>query len=86
VNAIQAAVEKNDAAEVRRLGHSIKGGCAMAGAAQAARLGALIEEGALEVTGPQGYVNHLDNSAPVLEDLRSAAENLKRMLVVEFPS
>jgi HPt (histidine-containing phosphotransfer) domain-containing protein len=86
VNAIRAAVEKNDAAEVRRLGHSIKGGCAMAGAAQAARLGALIEEGALEVTGSGVTVNHLDNSAPVLEDLRSAAENLKRMLVVEFPS
>jgi CheY-like chemotaxis protein len=86
LTAIQAAVEKNDAAEVRRLGHAIKGGCAMAGAAQAARLGALIEEGALEVTGSKGAVNHLDNSAPVLDDLRAAAENLKRMLVVEFPS
>jgi hypothetical protein len=58
----------------------------MAGAAQAARLGGLIEEGALEVTVAGGYVNHLDNSAPVLKDLRIAAENLKRMLVVEFPS
>jgi CheY-like chemotaxis protein/HPt (histidine-containing phosphotransfer) domain-containing protein len=84
--AIRTAGEQNDAAEVRRLGHAIKGGCAMAGAAQAARLGGLIEQGALEVTGSQGYVNHLDNSAPVLEDLRVAAENLKRMLKVEFPS
>jgi CheY-like chemotaxis protein len=84
--AIQAAVQKNDAAEVRRIGHAVKGGCAMAGAAEAARLGALIEDGALEVTGPQGTVNHLDNSAPVLEELHAAAENLKRMLVDEFPS
>jgi CheY-like chemotaxis protein len=84
--AIQAAILKNDSAEVRRLGHAIKGGCGMAGAAQAARLGAQIEDGALEVTGSQGYVNHLDNNAPVLDELRAAAENLKRMLVVEFPS
>ena len=86
LTAIQAAVQNNDAAEVRRLGHAIKGGCAMAGAVQAASLGSLIEQGALEVTGPKGYVNHLDNKAPVLEDLRVAAENLKSMLVVEFPS
>jgi hypothetical protein len=46
----------------------------------------LIEEGALEVTGSKGYVNHLDNSASVLKELRSAADDLKRMLVVEFPS
>jgi CheY-like chemotaxis protein len=86
LSAIRAAIVNNDAAEVRRLGHAIKGGCGMAGAAQAARLGGLIEEGALEVTVAGGYVNHLDNSAPVLKDLRIAAENLKRMLVVEFPS
>jgi CheY-like chemotaxis protein len=84
--AIHAAIKGNDAAEVRRLGHSIKGGCGMAGATEAARLGALIEEGALEVAGSRGTVNHLDNSAPVLDDLRAAADNLKRMLVDEFPS
>jgi CheY-like chemotaxis protein len=86
LTAIQTAVQRNDAAEVRRLGHAIKGGCAMAGAAQAARLGALIEQGALEGSDSQGHVNHLDNNAPVLEDLRVAAENLKSMLRVEFPS
>ncbi len=86
LTAINAAVQNNDAAEVRRLGHAIKGGCGMAGAAEAARLGALIEDGAIEVTGSEGYVNHLDNRAPVLDELRAAAENLKRMLVVEFPS
>ena len=86
LTAIRAAIVQNDAAEVRRLGHAIKGGCGMAGAAQAARLGALIEGGVLEVTGSGVTVNHLDNSAPVLDELRTAAENLKRMLVVEFPS
>jgi CheY-like chemotaxis protein len=86
LTAIQAAVQKNDAAEVRRLGHAIKGGCGMAGAAQAARLGGLIEQGALEVSGSKSGVNHLDNRAPVLDDLRIAAESLKRMLKVEFSS
>jgi CheY-like chemotaxis protein len=84
--AIEAAMAINDAAEVRRLGHAIKGGCSMAGAAQAARLGALIEQGALEVTDSRGKVNHLDNNATVLKDLRAAAENLKRMLKLEFSS
>ena len=58
----------------------------MAGAAQAARLGALIEQGALEGAGSGGKVNHLDNGATVLKDLRAAAENLKRMLKFEFSS
>lgn len=84
--AIEAAAAINDAAEVRRLGHAIKGGCSMAGAAQAARLGALIEQGALEGAGSRGKVNHLDNGATVLKDLRAAAENLKRMLKFEFSS
>jgi CheY-like chemotaxis protein len=83
---IHAAIKNNDAAEVRRLGHTIKGGCSMAGAAQAARLGSLIEQGALEVANSHGKVNHLDNNAPVLKDLRSAAESLKRMLKDEFTS
>jgi CheY-like chemotaxis protein len=86
LTAIQAAIVRNDAAEVRRLGHAIKGGCGMAGAAHAARLGARIEDGALEVTGSAVTVNHLDNSSPVLDELRIAADDLKRMLVVEFPS
>ena len=34
----------------------------------------------------QGNVNHLDDGAPVLKDLRAAAESLKRMLKAEFPS
>ena len=39
----------------------------------------MIEAGGLEVT-----VNQPDNSAQILADLRSAAENVQRMLDVEF--
>jgi len=77
---LEAAVAKGDAAEIRRIGHAIKGGCGMAGASQAARLGALLEGGILESKG-----NQLDNSSHVLQDLSTAAANLKRMLEAEFP-
>ena len=79
VTALKKAVAKRDWEEARRIGHAIKGGSAMAGAAQLARLGAVIEAGGLEVT-----VNQPDNSAQILADLRSAAENVQRMLDVEF--
>lgn len=76
IAALEVAIAKNDAAEIRRIGHAIKGGCSMAGAMQTARLGA-----ALEFAG-----NHLDNNSALLEDLRAAALNLKRMLEAEFPA
>ena len=59
--ALEAALAKGDDAEVRRIGHAIKGGCALAGAQQAARLGSLIENGKLGATG-----NQLDNSTRIL--------------------
>ncbi len=73
---LEAAISKKDVAEVRRIGHAIKGGCGMAGALQAARLGAELES----------PVNHLDNSPALLEKLRAAAASLERMLEVEFPA
>jgi CheY-like chemotaxis protein/HPt (histidine-containing phosphotransfer) domain-containing protein len=82
IPALVAAIAKNDLAEVCRIGHAIKGGCSMAGALQAARIGALIEGGGIEVTGTG--VNQVDNSAAVLRDLRAAAANLRRMLDAEF--
>ena len=81
VKALEIAIAKDDAKEVRRIGHAIKGGCGMAGALQIARLGAFLESGALESNG-----NHLDNSTVVLNDLRTAALNLKSMLDAEFPA
>jgi CheY-like chemotaxis protein len=71
---IEAAIAQKDVAEIRRIGHAIKGGCGMAGALQAARLGAALES----------PVNHLDNSPALLENLRAAAASLKRMLEEEF--
>jgi HPt (histidine-containing phosphotransfer) domain-containing protein len=79
--AIEAAIAKKDPAEIRRIGHAIKGGCSMAGAMQAAEVGTRLENGALE-----NESNQLDNNAPVLHDLRAAVANLKRMLDGDFPA
>lgn len=71
--AIGEALERADLAETRRLGHGIKGGCGMAGAAEAARIGALLESS-----------DDLDNSRALLCDLSAATERLERMLEAEF--
>jgi CheY-like chemotaxis protein len=76
---LEFAIGNGDIAQVRRIGHAIKGGCGMAGALQAARLGAMLEALPDETVG-----NHLGNSAKLLEDLRSAARNLERMLTSEL--
>ena len=76
---LEAAIARGDAAEVRRIGHAIKGGCGMAGALQAARIGAVFEELTFDADS-----NHLDNSMALLGDLRSAARNLERMLEADF--
>jgi CheY-like chemotaxis protein len=81
IAALEAAIAAGDAAEVRRIGHAIKGGCGMAGALQAARLGALLESGTLESNG-----NHLDNTSSVIGDLRAAARRLESMLEAGFPA
>jgi len=79
--ALGAAISRHDADEVRRIGHAIKGGCGMAGAVQAARLGALLETGS-DCCGD----NHLDNSRALLRDLRAAARGLQRILNGELPA
>jgi CheY-like chemotaxis protein len=73
---LEAAIDCKDEDQIRRIGHSIKGGCGMAGALEAARLGAQ-----LEARG-----NNLDNSARFVGDLRKALGNLERMLKTEFPA
>jgi HPt (histidine-containing phosphotransfer) domain-containing protein len=77
--ALEAAFAKGDAAEVRRIGHAIKGGCGMAGAVQIARIGSL-----LEAVQPEAGGDDLDNSARLLQDLRTASSNLQRMLEAGF--
>jgi len=89
--ALQAAIAAGDAAQVRRIGHAIKGGGDLAGALQVARLGALLEAGALETDGDYGSgfsspPNHLDINTNILRDLQAAAENLERMLKEGFPA
>jgi CheY-like chemotaxis protein/HPt (histidine-containing phosphotransfer) domain-containing protein len=81
IDALTNAIAKGDAAEVRRIGHAIKGGCGMAGAVQAAHLGAM-----LEAAQPVAEDNQLDNSAALLRDLRAAAQGLERMLDSELPA
>jgi CheY-like chemotaxis protein len=81
IDALSSAIAKGDAVEVRRIGHAIKGGCGMAGAVQAAHLGALLEAAPLASKD-----NHLDNSAALLRDLRAAARGLERMLDAELPA
>jgi CheY-like chemotaxis protein len=76
---LEAAIAAGDSAEIGRIGHAIKGGCAMAGALQAAHLGAM-----LEALPFRPKSNHLDNSARLLGDLRVAARNLERMLDAEL--
>ena len=56
----------------------------MAGAVQVARLGELIEAGALELSQTTSDVNQSDNIEVILSDLRAAAANLRRMLDAEI--
>jgi len=79
IQALEAAIAKGNGEEVRRIGHAIKGGCGMAGALQAARLGALFEEDSGETES-----NQLDNRMALLADLRSATRNLERILEAEL--
>jgi CheY-like chemotaxis protein len=74
--ALEAAFKLGDAAEIRRIGHTIKGGCGMAGAMRVSRLGALLES--------EG--DKLDNCAAVLSEFESAVQDLERMLNAEFPA
>ena len=74
--ALQQALALGDSDEIRRIGHAIKGGCAMAGALQASRVGAK-----LETRGDQ-----LDNVPALLQELNAAGQNLRRMLEAEFPA
>lgn len=62
---LQLAIANGDAAEIRRIGHAIKGGCGMAGARQAARLGAVLEAGSLDSGPPQARPRRSGSSSDV---------------------
>lgn len=72
--ALDEALAKADGPAISRLGHAIKGGCGMAGALEAARVGELIEAGG----------NDLEYIRTLLPLLESATRNLQRMLDAEF--
>ena len=72
--ALAAALNNGDGASIQRIGHSIKGGCGMAGALEAARVGEL-----LEARG-----NDLEYIRTLLPLLESVTRNLQRMLDSEF--
>lgn len=74
VDALEDAIKRGDAAMVRLIGHTIKGGCGIVGAAEAAHLGALLEVES----------DKLDNSPAIVLRLHAAAEHLKYILDAEF--
>lgn len=72
--ALESAIERGDRVEIRRTGHSIKGGCGMAGAVEVAHIGELFESGG----------DDLEYSRSLLPHFQTAIGNLKRMLDAEF--
>jgi CheY-like chemotaxis protein len=74
--ALDKALADGNKDEISRIGHSIKGGCGMAGALQAAHLGAFLE----------AKSDQLDNCAVAVKDLYTATRKLERMLEQEFPA
>ncbi len=82
IRALDAAIAAGDAAEVSRIGHAIKGGCGMAGALEASRVGALLEKVAQDAPRRQESV---DNSVSLLRRLRTAVRNLEVMLEEQLP-
>jgi CheY-like chemotaxis protein len=73
---LEKAIASGNKEEIRRTGHAIKGGCGMAGALQAARIGAFLESKS----------DQLDNCAAAVRELYTATRNLERMLEREFPA
>jgi CheY-like chemotaxis protein/HPt (histidine-containing phosphotransfer) domain-containing protein len=73
---LERSLAARDTQEIKRIGHAIKGGASMAGAMQASRVGAQLEAGGDE----------LDNVPALMEQLKAAGRNLRRMLESEFPA
>jgi CheY-like chemotaxis protein len=74
VVALQEAIAAGNSGEVSRIGHAIKGGCGMAGAMEAAALGARLESRS----------DNLEDCKIALDELLHAIENLQGMLIAEF--
>ena len=75
------AIDEGNLREAGRHGHAIKGGCAVAGAVEAARLGAAIEEAAL-----LGTSDALTSIRTLAERLPAALARIQRMMDEKFPA
>ncbi|MDE3201843.1 MAG: response regulator [Acidobacteriota bacterium] len=72
--ALEAALAARNSEEIGKIGHAIKGGCGMAGALEAAKIGAELE----------AKSNDLDYCGKSLNHLTGAIANLESMLEREF--
>lgn len=79
IAALDEAIVHEDRAAIARIGHAIKGGCGMAGASEAAAIGAQFESSSAVSAG-----NYLDNRQALLRDLRAATLRLERMLKTDL--
>jgi CheY-like chemotaxis protein len=81
IAALERAIAGGDMDGVRRMGHAIRGGCAMAGAAQVAAIGAQLEAIPISASGSSSEL-----ATASLRDLRAALQALEGKLRVEFPA
>jgi len=81
IQTLDAALARGDMGEVRRTGHAIRGGCGMAGAMQAAALGAQLEVIPISTSG-----NRSELVSAILQDLDAAVQALEGKLEAEFPA
>jgi len=73
--ALEAAIDSDQADEVQRIAHTIKGGCAMVGLSGATQVAARLETSNVAVTWPAE-----------VQELRGALKALEDMLGTEFPA
>jgi len=71
---LQKAMDSGDTAEVSRIGHAIKGGCAMVGLVHAAEAASVLE---VSNSSEAWFTQH--------EKLKSALQALECMLILDFP-
>lgn len=70
---LRAAILQKDSEQIRRIGHAIKGGCGMAGALQAARVGALLEEQGEDLEKASILTGELQGALGRMEDALDVA-------------
>ena len=85
MTALRTALAAQEKAEIRRIGHAIKGGAASSGARRVSKLGARIEQGGLDPLPAALQPEAIDrngNPPQLFQELGDAIESLQRMLKV----